>query len=517
VPGVTTNSGTPDTRQSGGSVFGRVDLRLSAADSVSLEGIFFPHTQRLRGLSPLRAIDAAPTLRERDLFGGIVGRHAFDAHSVLTLRLGLLAHQMRLGPPAAGQPEISPSGWSGGFFSTLDRRATRLEAGASWQKQIESAWGVHDLTFAATGERRELSGSLSEQTVEIRDANGRLVRVIHFGPPGALAAEDDAMGVALRDLWRPREGLQIDAGLRGDTSDLAGFAPSARVGFRYSIGDDSTVVKGGLGTFVGSVPLAAAAFGGFPPRLDHDTDDAGPPPVLGLVPRVGSLALPRALAANLRVERRIAKSWDALLGVGVRRSSRLATLTVEDGDGQIVVASDGRSTYRGAEAAVRHTWREGGQLFVSYTRSSARGEINDFSSLFASGDAEILRPGGVTRLASDAPNRLLAWATITLPAAFGLSPAVEWRSGFPYSVLDSRQEFVGLPNSATFPAFFSLDLVVDKTLKVKGRRLKLQVQLFNATNHFNPRDVFAVAGAPRFGTFVNSVGPTFRGDIGIDW
>lgn len=114
-----------------------------------------------------------------------------------------------------------------------------------------------------------------ESPVDIRDADGRLVRVIHFGPPGALAAEDDAMGVALRDLWRPRERLQIDAGLRGDTSDLAGFAPSARVGFRYSIGDDSTVVKGGLGTFVGSVPLAAAAFGGFPSRLDHDTDDAG--------------------------------------------------------------------------------------------------------------------------------------------------------------------------------------------------------------------------------------------------
>ena len=60
-------------------------------------------------------------------------------------------------------------------------------------------------------------------------------------------------------------------------------------------------------------------------------------------------------------------------------------------------------------------------------------------------------------------------------------------------------------------------LTVDKTLTIKRKRVKLNVQLFNATNHFNPRDVFAVVGAPRFGTFVNSIGPTVRGDIGVDW
>ncbi len=517
VPGVTTSSGTPDTRQTGGSVFGRADVRLSAADSLTAEGILFPRTQRLRGLSPLWSIEAAPTLRERDLFGGVVGRHAFDRDSILTLRLGLLWHRMELGPAAPGEAEIAPSGRSGGFFSTIDRRATRLEAGASWQKEIESSRGVHDLTVSLTGERRELSGSIAEQTVDVRDADGRLVRSIRFGLPGTLAAEDSALGVALRDLWRPGAGLQIDAGLRGDTTELGGFVPSGRVGLRWSLGDDGTVIKGGLGTFVGNVPLAAAAFGGFPSRFDTGTDGDGTPRVLPLVPRVGSLALPRALASNLRVERRVGGSWDAMLGVGARRASRLATLTIDEANGRLLVASTGRSTYREAEVALRHTWGEGGQLFASYTRSSAHGEVNDFSTLFASGDIEVLRPGGVARLGSDAPNRLLAWATVPLPAGFGVSPALEWRSGFPYSVVDGRQEYAGAPNTASFPAFFSLDLVVDKAVRIKGKRVKLQVQLFNATNHFNPRDVFAVAGAPRFGSFVNSVGPTVRGDIGVDW
>jgi len=115
------------------------------------------------------------------------------------------------------------------------------------------------------------------------------------------------------------------------------------------------------------------------------------------------------------------------------------------------------------------------------------------------------------------PHRLLAWGTVTLPFGFGVSPAFEWRSGFPYSVFDGRRAFLGSPNSSSFPAFLSLDLVGDKAITLKGKCVKLQVQLFNATNHFNPRDVYAVADAPRFGTFVNSVGPTLRGDIGIGW
>ena len=77
--------------------------------------------------------------------------------------------------------------------------------------------------------------------------------------------------------------------------------------------------------------------------------------------------------------------------------------------------------------------------------------------------------------------------------------------------------YVGPPNGSSFPAFFSLDLVIDKTLTIMRKRVKLNVQLFNVTDHVNPRDVFAVAGSARFGTFVNSVAPTVRGDIAVIW
>ena len=61
------------------------------------------------------------------------------------------------------------------------------------------------------------------------------------------------------------------------------------------------------------------------------------------------------------------------------------------------------------------------------------------------------------------------------------------------------------------------DLVIYKTFTVKKRSADLGIQLFNATNHFNPRDVYAVLGAPHMGQFANSVPTILRGFLMLKW
>jgi hypothetical protein len=63
----------------------------------------------------------------------------------------------------------------------------------------------------------------------------------------------------------------------------------------------------------------------------------------------------------------------------------------------------------------------------------------------------------------------------------------------------------------------STDFVVYKTFTAKGRNADIGFQLFNATNHFNPRDVYPVVRDPRFGDFTNSVGPILRGYMLLKW
>jgi len=183
----------------------------------------------------------------------------------------------------------------------------------------------------------------------------------------------------------------------------------------------------------------------------------------------------------------------------------------------LTLDSSGTGTYREVQISARRTWDNDQQLFVSYVRSSAEGELNEFAALFQGMDTPLLQPGGRARTANDARDRMLVWGTFNLPRRVVLSPVTEWRSGFPYSALTMRYAYAGPPNARSFPNFFSADMVVYKTVTVKRRSADVGIQLFNLTNHRNFRDVYPVAEAPRAGQFANSVGPILRGYMLVKW
>ncbi len=520
VPGVTVRRGSPDTKESSATLFGRVDVQLTERHSITAEGIFFPGRKTYHRLSPLRPTTAAPTLADTDLFLGVIDRYVLSPTTLFTVRVGVLAHDTTMSPVSTLSPELTPLGWNGASFSTLDRRSSRLAASAAWQHSVATTAGTHTVTVETTFDDERLQGAVADQTVNIRDAMGGLVRQIEFGGAGVLAASARHLGVAVRDNWRVSDAWQFEGGIRVDRNSLGGgLTPSARLGARYQFGDGSTSVSGTVGRFVGTLPLTVPAFAGFPTRRDLTIDPASGRALAStaFTPSVAGLSLPRSWVATARIERRLAPGWDALIGATARRSSQLATLDVRPATGSLTVGSTGQAQYREAEVALRRTWGDGNEAFVSYTRSSARGHVNDFSTLFASGDTEVLRPGGTARLPADAPHRWLGWFTFTLPHGFTLAPAVEWHSGFPYTPLTTRLDYAAAPNSLSYPPFFSLDLGVYKTVDVGDRRIKAGIQVFNATNHFNPRDVYAVPGTARFGSFTNSVGPTLRGVLTFLW
>jgi hypothetical protein len=149
--------------------------------------------------------------------------------------------------------------------------------------------------------------------------------------------------------------------------------------------------------------------------------------------------------------------------------------------------------------------------------SDAQGEMNDYGTLYTNLDAPLLEPGANTAAPASVPDRLRAWGTVALPMRVVVSPAIDWRTGFPYSLQDEYRHFIGTPNSLRLPPYFSLDLTTFKTFDLFRQKMDLGLQVFNLTNHFNPRDVIAVVGSPLFGTLTNSVGITFGGYMQIRW
>jgi hypothetical protein len=519
VPDVTQGSG-PNIVEKSGSVFGRVDIDASPQHQLTLQGFIFPSATDLQGLSVRREEAATPDVSAEDIFGGLTSRRTFGNAALLTIRAGVLAHNSRIRQNGTGAARLSPAGWRENWFARVARNAIRYSAAVTLDKSLMTTRGTHDVTVSGSVRARMLTGSVTEDSVLVENDRGDLVRAVHFGTTSPLSARDLPYEASLRDLWRVTSRLQVDAGSRIDGINRYGALPSARAGVRYALDDSGlTVLKAGVGNFVGKIPLAAPAFAGYPARTELRFDEVGRTTTTSVFnPTVDRLRMPNAFAVTVQLERQIRPGMDAQVGFTRRRSTRLATLDVPVDGGPLAIRSNGRSTYEEYQVSVRQLWRNSQQLFVSYVRSSARGELNDFMTLFTAFDQPLLQPGGMARLPADAPHRWLAWGTVNTPL-WGLvvSPVMEWHSGCPYSVVNEQYLYHGEPNTATFPAFMAVDMIAYKTVTYKNRAADVGFQLFNLTNHENPRDVYPVIGAQRYGTYTNSVGPIVRGFMMIKW
>ena len=519
VPEVTDATGQ-DLIEESGIVFGRLDVQLTPANSVVLEAFSFPAGTRSFGLSPRREASATVDLSSHDRFAGLTHRYVSAALGVFTLRAAAFGRVAHLMPNGSAPSVLTPAGWNGGWFSRITRHAERLTLGAAWDHPFRLRGRTHDVT--ATGEvaARSLRGSIQEQSVTVLNGDGNVQRSVAFGPQASLRADDHLAGAALRDVWRASDRLEVDAGVRLDSGPEDAVVPSARLGIRYGLDTSGkTTLRSGIGRFVGTVPLAAAAFDGYPVRTDHlfNAESGEVVRELAFKPSSGQLHLPRARAVVVGLERALADHLDGQVVFTDRQSRRLTTLDVPVDGGALRVDSNGSGHYRELQLSVRRTWAHDQMLFVSYVRSRAIGELNEFAAVFQAMDMPLLQPGGRSRTMNDARHRILAWGTFNLPRRVVVSPVTEWRSGFPFSALTSSYTYAGSPQTRSFPAFMATDLVAYKTVTVRGRSADVGLQIFNLTNHRNPRDVFPVSGSARFGQFANSVGPIFRGYLLLKW
>ena len=183
--------------------------------------------------------------------------------------------------------------------------------------------------------------------------------------------------------------------------------------------------------------------------------------------------------------------------------------------GTLLLSNDGEADAWSVELTVAKRIPTGGEFVASYVRSSSFGDLNDFTITTAEFPRAIIRPNRRAVRDLDVPHRIVAWGTIELPKGIVITPAAEWRSGFPYSVLAEDQSYLGDANDARFPSFFALDLRAAKTFEIRGYRLTGGVKITNLTGHDNPRQVVANIADPSFGDFRNSVPLRVRAVFGF--
>jgi hypothetical protein len=518
--------------------FTQLDYILSPAHT--LTGTFHVAPRRLSfvGLEFFNPQEVTPTFNAHDYTGTVID-HLTIGSNLLESTLAVKRYSGSVWGQGRDEMTLAPTGNSGNYFSDQDRNASRIESIETYSLAPINAMGAHNLKFGSSIARTTNRGDFDARPVNIRDTDGRLIKRIDFvGNGQTFDRADLETGFFAQDHWVVTPRLSVDVGTRFDRQ---GITETIRVAPRIGVAltpfrNHDTVVRGGYGLFYDRVPLMVYSFNRYPEqvvttygpggeiidgprRFSNVTDRAerSKLPFIFSKDIAGNFA-PYSATWNVEVEHPVTNQLRVRANYLQSNSYGVITITPGTVQGQdaLVMRGSGRAGYRQLELTTRWQMPDGQQLFFSYVRSRAQGDLNEFNNYLGNFPFPVVRANQYTNLSGDLPNRFLSWGLIKLPSKIRISPMFEWRNGFPYAVTNAAQDYVGLPNTTRFPHFFSLDGRVSKDFKVSDKySLRLSVSGFNLTNHFNPYSIHANLDDPQYGVFFGNYKRRFRLDFDV--
>jgi hypothetical protein len=435
---------------------------------------------------------------------------------------------------------MTPQGNTGSYFEGQNRAATRIAWAPVYSLAPIKLLGTHEFKVGAYLGSSSDQGEVSEHPIDILDSNNRMTEQITFFGGRAFEMDDTEYAVFLQDHWTISPRFAVDLGGRLESQQVSGSLRVApRAGLAWSpFAKLGTVIRAGFGLFYDRVPLNVYAFNHYPKQIVTYFDpqgniSEGPYFYLNTLNQVdlhiplvfkrsgpGNFS-PQSMTGSLQVEQPLTSRINLRLGYMQSQSDGLVILDSVPPDpvtnlGANELSGNGLSRYRQLEVTTRVKLSAKQELFFSYVRSRARGDLNDFGTYLGSFPIPIVRPNQYGNLSGDLPNRFLAWGTIQLPQGFRISPVIEYRNGFPYASTDAMQNYYGIPNEKRYPNFMSVDSRLSKDIKVSPKyTVRLSVSDFNLTNHFNPEALHSNIGDPAYGLFFGQRGRRFTADFDV--
>jgi hypothetical protein len=168
-----------------------------------------------------------------------------------------------------------------------------------------------------------------------------------------------------------------------------------------------------------------------------------------------------------------------------------------------------RERYDAVEVSLRHTFAGKYEWFAGYTRSSARSNAAVDYSL----ENPVFGPQGSGPFPWDTPNRFHMWGWAPLPMRIlphslqfltrntTAAYLLEYRTGFPFVVVDESGLLVGSPNSRRMPDYLNLNLHLERQFRALHYLWAWRFGFNNLTNNGNPNVVNNVIGTPQFLTY----------------
>jgi hypothetical protein len=492
----------------------QIDFAPSASHHVSGTFVMFPSNVDNAGLDTLHPIDATPDLTQRGWTAAVADRLVLGPSSTLSTTMAVKAYNMDVAPKHDGPAVVTVSGLAGNYFNRFDRDSWRYDVGTVFATSRPSSWGSHFLQSGVQLAYTKYDGIDASQSVRMFDAAGALIRQVDFTGNPSVGASNTDVAAFVEDQWAVSDRVMLHTGLRYGHDDISSdhtLAP--RVDGTVRLFGNGTVVKGGVGRLYDKLALNARDFESHESRIvtDFENGERVRTTAYQNVVADGGLQAPASTTWNVEVDQQLPAGFVARTGYRQSRGSRELVVDPREDTATLLLSSDGRSRTHEFEATLRRQFKGQSHVTASYVRSSTKGSLNDFVSVFGDLRDPILQPDAYGRRPFDVPNRFLVWGVVSLPRGVIVAPTAEYRTGFPYSQLDERQNVVGERNEGgRFPNLFTLDLAVTKDIAVMKHKARVGLQFFNLTDHFNPRDVQNNVDSPTYGDFANSVNRQVR-------
>src|SRR5271166_1557138 len=499
----------------------QVDWSISESHHLSANVAFYPQDTKFAQLNTFNPQPVTPDLNQRG--------YMLSFHDRLILGQDLLERSLSVKPsdlhvsPSSGvigSLTLFPEQNFGSWYSRENRDSRFYQWTQVYHKGNLKALGTHLLSVGYSVDHSSYEGRVANQPVIVERENHTASEVINFGDPASLSASSNTAAMYVQDHWSPSQRMAFDLGARVEHDSLArsNLVAAPRLGFVIvPTRDNKTALRGGVGLYYDKIPLNIPTFLNYPAETvtsfgSDGSTVVGDPVKFNHVLVARGLRLPYSVAWTLQLDREITPA--ILLRLGYEERSTHRDFFVEPvqfaSAAELELMNTGRQRYREFQATLRWQPSQRATLYTSFVHSYAHSELNTFGQFFGNFPNPIIRPNQFGPLPYDAPNRLLFWGSFRLPLKIEFWPVLDVHSGFPYSQVDDELKFIGQRDNKRFPAFAALDVQVIRPFQVtmfnRRHTVRAGLKIFNATSHFNPRDVQNNVASPNYGALYNSVG-----------
>jgi len=450
-------------------------------------------------LSELNPLGTAPELKQ-DVYL-LTAKDQFFRANGLMIETGLAASRFSSAVlPHGNLPyQISPGAVTGSFFKTSDVAASRLQGLMNITLSPAELRGRHEIKLGADVNHIKYDRLLDRMPINILRADQTLSSRILFNGVSESGRNNVEIGAYLQDRWAVSNRLLIESGVRLDRDSVVKrVLASPRLSASALLTQDGeTRLALGAGLFYDASNLdiltrplegrrieQSFARDGMALLANRSVETA-------FILNDERLEAPRSFGWSMEFERKLpAEIYFRLEYIG-RRGIDGYAFELQEGNPLLPpmtvleLNNTRKDRYDALTLTTRRAFRERYMIFASYTRSSARTSAAlDFSL-----DTPIFSPQQGGPLDFDATDRLISWGWAPLVKKFELAYSLEYRTGYPFSVLNQDRQLVEAPNSRRFPSFLSLNLHAERRVRLLSLNLALRGGFNNITNR---RNAFAV-------------------------